>query len=123
MIMSQNSTKIINEAFLQQYRDLDEPGEGSLLEALKQVFLNTSAARVQNLLQSLHNKSYAEIYFEAHSLKNSCDILGLEQLSHFCKNIEKISAEKENYDTQKISQRLETLYESARAAVEQLNTK
>jgi HPt (histidine-containing phosphotransfer) domain-containing protein len=78
---TQRDLSRIDESFLKQYEELDEPGQPIMLQVLIGHFLESAPGRLVILTQALDQRESHSIRFEAHALKNAATSLGATALA------------------------------------------
>jgi len=81
----------INQTVILELRQLEMPGQPSIIRELVTVFIQTTTERLGVLNNSISNKNFDLLKRTAHTLKSSSATLGAEKMSQICLQIESSS--------------------------------
>ena len=91
----------IDLEFLEQYRELDEPGKPSVVQDLFVLVLESTPKRIETLRSAVKEVNVKAVGFEAHAIKNVAGNVGArtlaalcEELEHLARNVPDLSAER-----------------------------
>jgi HPt (histidine-containing phosphotransfer) domain-containing protein len=87
--MNATRAPIIDESFLDQYRELDEPGQPTILNELIKRFLAFAPEKLDCVSKAVKSRSPMGIRHEAHALKNVAGNVGARPLADSCHRLEK----------------------------------
>ncbi|MDQ6989700.1 MAG: response regulator [Mariprofundaceae bacterium] len=84
---------MLDEAALDNLRQLQQPGSINILHKVMQLFLDDAPKHLQTMHQALQQDDLKALQFAAHTLKSSSANLGAKQLTELCSNIEHLAAQ------------------------------
>lgn len=79
--------------YLEQLREIDQPGEPPVAEELIGIFLDTAPGRLRAIESALLGREEALARREAHGLKSTCLNVGARGMAQLCDRIELGSAD------------------------------
>lgn len=90
MVVKGFDAMLINMAYFEELRDLDEDGSMGLARAVIGIFLDTSAQAVAQVRSALARADVVALGKAAHSLKSSAANVGAQRLSACYQELEKL---------------------------------
>ncbi len=114
------SFPVLDQATLQNLRELDEDGSQGFVAELLGLFITSSTERLQALGAALAAKDPRRLGAEAHSLKSSAGNIGALRLSQLCQSLENLGKSGDIQAAEALTQELRVELDRVLAAVRQL---
>ncbi len=102
---------ILNNAQLDQLRNLDISGERKLVQKFLHVFLDSAEKYMCQLEQALDNNDAEALYRAAHTFKSSAANIGAEDLSKLLDQLEEFGKAKELVNAKSLQATIQQYYQ------------
>jgi HPt (histidine-containing phosphotransfer) domain-containing protein len=73
-------------------------GDEKMVQRFLDIFKTQTPEQMEQLKDSINNKNWDQVSITAHSIKNQCKYLGLDDIASQASNIEQLAEEKKHLD-------------------------
>ena len=112
---------VINQASLDNIRQLQRPGKPDLLKKIVSLYMNDSPGLLNALREALDQGDAKQVQMHAHRFKSGSANLGALQLAELCKQLEEMGRDNELDDALTLLNRIETEFKAASVALQSEN--
>lgn len=88
--VSDEKTPVLDHQHLEQYRELDIPGEPSVIIEMAKKFIEAAPERLDAIQKAIQTSNAKGLRYEAHSLKGSSGNMGAKRLYSICQKLEQM---------------------------------
>lgn len=117
MTETKETSSEIDPQALQKIRDLQRPGQESVVVRIIDAYLSSSPPLVDELNRALDGGDEQTAQRSAHTLKSSSAVLGAAKLAAICNQIETLAREDNLAEVRQLMSRFNALYTSSLASL------
>src|SRR5215813_6658894 len=83
---------------LYNFKKISEGGHPNFTKEIIELFLNNCPAETKKLVKMCREKNWEEVYFIAHKMKATIDLLNIESIKHEIREVEKCAKTKNHLE-------------------------